>query len=375
MQSLSYIEVNVICLMLLGIFYIRVSKNRSILTTSQIIMKRVILASCILCMSDIVAVICRGQTFAGARGLIEASNLIYIYSMPVISMFWNDYVRNRLGKRLTTMQTIMHHIPLGLFTLVAISNPFTNYLFTIDENNLYARGPGIFLHWIVAWFYLASATIISYKAYKSADNWIKRAEYRPLLAFLIFPIIGCLVQMLLYGVSSVQAGITLSILLVNIQLQANQVSTDELTGINNRKEMANYLDSLWSRKPSLCVMMIDVNRFKSINDTFGHAAGDEALKKVANALKRVCEKCDEHLFLCRYGGDEFVIIGEGIDNDRALEIKSIISDEIKNTTNTYGYTLSVSVGYSIDPCSNEDEFEKCIKQADLYMYKEKAINR
>ena len=375
MQFSCYIEVNLICLILLAIVYARLRQNRSINTTPQMIMRRMIVALWVLCLSDIAAIVFRGRVFPGARLLIEGSNLIYLEMMPVISMFWYAYVCNRTGKEMNKRQVFFRQLPVLIFTLVALSNPINHFIFSIDENNLYARGPGVFLHWIISWYYLFSAGALSAKAIRTAPSWVRRSEYKPLLHFLVLPIIGSVAQMIFYGVTSVQGGITLSVVLISMQSQDNQISLDELTGINNRKAMRRYVDNMVHKNnpPSLMVMMIDVNKFKRINDTLGHSVGDMALCDIAGILKGVCGKAKERLFLSRYGGDEFVIIGK----DMKQEAMDGLVDAIHRDVAAFGreqkkpYTLDVSVGYAWGACGDYDDFSRCMKAADEAMYQDK----
>lgn len=375
MLNYNYIEINIVCILILGIIYFRILGNRSTISTAQIIMKKLLISSVVLCVADIIASIFRGQTFNGARILIEVSNIIYFEAMPIIAMYWLIFVCNRVERKLSKARILVFQIPITLFTALAVTNPLTNFLFSIDENNLYVRGPGVFIHWIVSWFYFISAGVVTHRAYSKDNGWNKHNEYRPLLVFLIFPAIGCAAQMLLYGITSVQVGITLSIILINFQLQDNIISNDELTGINNRKEMNNYIDRIIERGKStaLNVFMIDVNKFKTINDTFGHSVGDEALKDVANALKQSCADSNDDLFLCRYGGDEFVIISHSTDENDTQELKSIIHNNVKKIASEKEkpYELSISIGNAFKECYSVKDFEECIKTADEKMYLEK----
>lgn len=375
MQFSCYIEVNIICLILSGIVYGSLRQIRSINSTPQMLMRWIIVALWFLCYSDIMAVLCRGRFFPGARICIELSNLIYLEMMPIISMLWLAYVCNRIGKQVSEKLFVLQLLPLILFTLVAIVNPFTNFLFKIDEYNRYSRGPGVFLHWIVSWFYLLYAGILSIQAIRSTTNWIRKREYKPLLYFLVLPTIGCVTQMMFYGITAVQVGITLSIVLISMQSQDNQITIDELTGINNRKAMRRFVDNMIHRvlPPNLMVMMIDVNEFKKINDTLGHSVGDIALCDTANILKGVCGKTKSQLFLSRYGGDEFVMIGREMDEEAIQNlVETIRQDALKFTkTEQKLYAIELSIGYTSGKCKTHDEFDEMLSQADEAMYADK----
>jgi diguanylate cyclase (GGDEF)-like protein len=95
----------------------------------------------------------------------------------------------------------------------------------------------------------------------------------------------------------------------------SKATTDALTGIRNRAAFQEALDQHWSVRLSgkdtstLGLIIADVDHFKRFNDTYGHQAGDEVLRAVAQTLERTCRKSDRPAdVVCRYGGEEFVVI-------------------------------------------------------------------
>lgn len=95
---------------------------------------------------------------------------------------------------------------------------------------------------------------------------------------------------------------------------------DPLTGLANRRTFENYLTSALSRRagtPDLAIVMIDVDHFKSVNDTFGHLVGDKALAAVANVLTNLPWHADS--LVARYGGEEFVVVLEDCSQQQAVE--------------------------------------------------------
>ena len=376
MQFSCYIEINVICLILQGIFYWRLHQRRSMLSTADKVMKNLLVTVGVLCVSDILAIVSRGRFFPGARVVIEGSNLVYLVMITLISVLWGDYVAIRLGKKMEKKWHLLHMLPFILFVSAAVLNPLHHFFFSIDENNLYMRGPGVFVHWIVSWYYLLSSGFWSYRAIRSAGSRSARNEYLPLLNFLILPAIGCLGQMAFYGVTAVQAGVTLSLVLVSLQFQDNQVSSDELTGINNRKAMRRFVENTIRSGEGvvLNVIMLDVNRFKMINDTYGHSVGDMALCDTAEMLKKVCNMAKAPLFLCRFGGDEFVLIGRNIGHEGIEEVVGMIRQVMADFERTKGskpYTLDVSIGHASGLCDNYDDFTHYMRLADENMYDDK----
>lgn len=131
-----------------------------------------------------------------------------------------------------------------------------------------------------------------------------------------------------------------------------RAETDSLTGLGNRYALNRFADkafenAYFTRQP-LAVEILDVDNFKRYNDTYGHQAGDECLKKIGNEISKICTNSDNvHGF--RYGGDEFVIIYENLTDeqvmDYALSLRSqVTSMKIEsNFSNQEGF-LSISQG-------------------------------
>ena len=96
-----------------------------------------------------------------------------------------------------------------------------------------------------------------------------------------------------------------------------RASTDELTGLANRRTLSAALDNLLSLdEQSFAIMQLDLDHFKEINDEYGHHAGDEVLRRVAQVLKGVVRGND---VAARIGGDEFVLLIRDGDNEDALD--------------------------------------------------------
>ena len=144
---------------------------------------------------------------------------------------------------------------------------------------------------------------------------------------------------------------------------------DALTGLNNRGVFDRLCISAAHEKHSkVAMMMIDVDGFKLINDTYGHDVGDLALKKVANSLVRVF---DNDGYVCRVGGDEFAVIipqcGEVADSvtDRLRTVFDTVKDD-----KDIGIALTLSVGIALGAREGDDY--DLYKHADAALYKAKA---
>lgn len=368
----AYIEVNVICMIISAIMFFLINQNRTV--SFQI--KRVI-AIClwVLCIADIAAISLRGQMFNGARALIQISNLLYDLMVSVLPFIWMIFVLSRIGYKPKKWFWVAICLPLVACVVIVAINPFTNFLFSINEKNEYVRGAGIIVNWILSWFYIALSGVFAGIAIARAKSHAKQLEYAPLLYFLAFPIIGAVGQMIFYGITAIQVGITLMVVLMTLKDQSDQITKDQLTGINNRNALNDYVDYLIRRpsKRDMLIAMIDINAFKNINDKFGHEVGDIALADAGDILKEVTAKHKREMFLCRYGGDEFVIVSRNADESMVAEIK----EQIKSSSNKYNssshkpFKIEFSVGCYVGGFTSQEAFSNALQTADAYMYEDK----
>ncbi len=153
---------------------------------------------------------------------------------------------------------------------------------------------------------------------------------------------------------------------------------DKLTGLCNRPMFDMTLEHAISRarrhQSQLAVLFVDLDHFKVINDTYGHSAGDDVLREIARRLKR-CQRDSDTL--ARYGGDEFTLLLENIDDlNSVTQVAQRIIDECAIPVVTEGYSagVSASVGISLFP-NDALELRELLSFADRAMYKAKSKGR
>ena len=152
--------------------------------------------------------------------------------------------------------------------------------------------------------------------------------------------------------------------------------TDELTGLYNRRgfltlaEQQIKLERHEKTARGLTLMFADMDDLKPINDRLGHEAGSDALKELSKILKSVLRSSD---LIARWGGDEFVILAIGTQDENVDQMSQRITDRIKeyNAESEKSYQLSCSVGIAPIPLDGERSFESLIAEADEAMYVEK----
>lgn len=157
----------------------------------------------------------------------------------------------------------------------------------------------------------------------------------------------------------------------HIDLLNNQIQLDGLTGIANRKTFDLVIKEYVENATPFSLVLLDIDRFKKVNDTYGHLVGDEVLKYLTNIMKIYCNSED----LCfRYGGEEFGILIKGLDEEDTYEIAEALRNKIAETISPTGEAITVSVG--ITSLHSFDRHSKSvIERADIALYQSKSNGR
>jgi len=165
--------------------------------------------------------------------------------------------------------------------------------------------------------------------------------------------------------------------IIYFNIQNHTMSIDYLTGAFNRKNLDGYLLAKIngaSAEQTFSAIMLDLNDFKMINDTFGHNVGDIILKDTVKILGGIVRRND---FVSRFGGDEFILILDTSSYDELLLMVSRIEDAIMryNDVNTIQYKLSVCMGYDVYDYKSGMEASEFLEHIDSLMYQQKRQNK
>ncbi len=157
----------------------------------------------------------------------------------------------------------------------------------------------------------------------------------------------------------------------------HQASTDALTGIHNRHWMNRAFPRALQRcshnKQPFAVMVVDIDHFKKINDTYGHLVGDLALKTVAKCM---AENLRPHDLLARYGGEEFAVLLTEASLDAARRVAERLRTKIADSEiRTDGISFRVTLSIGITPTQQGDQLENLIREADEALYRAKKNGR
>ncbi len=370
---LFYSEASIACILifLMLLYSERMYTTR---TEKQIWFERTGIAHICYFISDMFWAAMIGGVLPKVRVLVALFNLTNFIFLSLISYCWFMYMAASenllLEKKWRHPRLLL--LPSLISTAAVIAAYIINPLFWINKdgelNDLYFP----FMVAVPIMYVLASFVISMIKAGKSKSRE-EKTLFRLIGFYPLSVVFFGMIQTFILNAPLFCFGCTIMMLFFFIQSVQLQISVDSLTKLNNRGQVMRYMDRIkYTENEPCCVVMIDINRFKKINDTYGHMEGDRALILVADSLRQTAEQIKSPAFLGRYGGDEFIMIIQP-ENEQIEEIISLFRKILKEKERnfTLPYKLEASAGFDFLKDSN-DSVEKCLKRADKKLYLDKA---
>lgn len=304
-------------------------------------------------------------------GLQFFLKIMFLVFLNLAVFAWVGYSETEMGNREFNDRDQMKVIflPILFMLVVVCTNGYTKVIFDIDAHGRYRMedlfqaqmGMLVFYTGITGIRMLGKAMYESDPTKKSQMLQIGSFPVSFLLSWLFktlpgdeFPVICIFV--------------TLWLLFIFVGSTSEQVSTDKLTQIHNRQNLLTYINTkIRSHEDRLFLIMMDIDYFKRINDTYGHQEGDQALIRTANALKSAAQSMSRRPYLARFGGDEFIVVAEA---ENIGEVQALCK-EIQDQLDYFGswsekeYQMSLSIGIA--------EWQEGMKQKDLIEAADQAL--
>lgn len=381
MQDALYVEISAIGILLLVIILVTQRRTTGFSATQRRF-NNLLYSLIVMLVIDAGCWLIDGAQFPYAHELNYILETLYFCFQIFLPYLWALYVELSLSSDLKAARKRIRiaTIPLVIFILALITNLQTGFVFIIDSNNVYHRASGVYAYSILTFVYLIYASIRSLIKAKNS-SWIDdKRRCQTMAFFAVLPLLAGLIQMFYYGISLNWIVATVSAVLVYIDSLHHQISTDSLTGLNNRRELTKYLlrearDRDQPKNGVLTLVMMDVDGFKQINDTNGHFYGDGVLVAVAEILKESCKNTSA--FLARYGGDEFCIVlpfEHGLDVDE-FTARILMNVSMRNESHPETNPISLSIGHAEWDAQQDQSYESLISRADKMMYEVKNAKK
>lgn len=285
-----------------------------------------------------------------------SNTLIYLFAP--MSMFFLVMTPTRKIDKVIKGAIVLEAISV----VIALSSPITKLFFVITPEAVYSRGPLFIYNEVIGILFTILWAVYSF---------IEFHYIEPIDKFYLSEIfIVQLGAIILQGVNSTYKVMYICGAYMLLVYYAFVVETygkyDKLTGVRNS---TYYYSMKRNRLPEkdFSVIILDANRLKFVNDTFGHQAGDEFIKTVAMAVTKSVAKQGS---VYRVGGDEFISILKYSDENKINGIVSEIYKNLSESGKECEYPVSASVGYAV--CVGEGNYDEILKIADKKMYEDKT---
>ncbi|WP_180326686.1 GGDEF domain-containing protein [Raoultibacter phocaeensis] len=368
---LLYIEVNGLCVLIMALILAKTYLG-SDLRDRQVWFAAVLIANIVACGLDVAwALVDNGFAHLGRFGSY-CINALYYLAASVGSFCWFVYSERVQNSRFasTAKGLALSALPLIVSVVLIALSAETGWILSVDANGAYYRGDWYAVQFCIVYGYGAVTAVHALIGAFKKENFAQRSQYIALASFAVFPLVGITLQAFLPGVPLTSVGVAFALLWVYLDMQEQKISLDPLTQLNNRTQLARYVSSRMRHRDALRplrLFIIDVDRFKHINDTFGHVEGDRALQRVADAMRSGF--AGSSYFLARYGGDEFVLVAETGDEHGLDRVSDILNAELERLGEAAKapYPLKASVGCAM--CTDEMRtLQDLIRAADKQLY-------
>ena len=369
-----YAEANIVCILILLILLVN-DKLHNTRQEKQIRFNWTVVAHIGYFISDIGWAAVLSGNLPRTRLLVGLFNFTNLVMMHILAFEWFLYMAasENMDFRKSRRRRNLCRAPMIVSILVMMVAYVIAPEFWISKD-----GELNSLYYLMLIFmpvlYMIAAFIISLR---NARKTRSREDKKLYLLIGIYPlavVVSGLIQTIFLDAPLFCFGCTIMLLFFYIENMQTLVSVDSLTRLNNRGQINRYMDQIvYKDSVRNTAMMIDIDRFKEINDTYGHGEGDRALVLMAQALRQSVEGIDTPVFIGRYGGDEFTVFvqhaeGDGLPEEIISKIRAALEE--KQLTHKLPYDLKISVGCDSLKDKN-DSMEDCLIRADDKLYEDK----
>lgn len=371
--TFMYLEINLMAIILVAIILYKTEGISKMVAQRNFAMS--IYSAIVFFASDTVFVMMHRGIFWGNKTVYMISKSAYFLSTTLMCYFWfvyfehmqgSPFVENRRRVRIASCLVWV----MGILVIV---NFFTGILFYVDGNGDYHRGPLFLIQYFISYIYVFITCARAFIGIFDQNKKIMRPTLIKLALFPLAPAIAGIVQFIYPNLPLACATLSLAILLLYMHSMDQVIAVDPLTKLGNRKHFLHRYEQ-WlenENSDSMYLMMIDANKFKSINDTYGHIEGDAALVRISESMRMACAQSRKKSSCIRFGGDEFLIMVWTSDVSEVQKIGENVKGILKelNDEANVPYDLTVCIG--ISKADKTRDIKDIIEEADKRLYEEK----
>lgn len=367
-----FLDIPIFCVIILVFYYWRFFQNKSALP-HYMTMRFIILGVIIFTVMDTIFDLISCKMLSVSMQYFSVFYLSYNYVVFICSLLWFRLARRTLGYKKGPL-VVGVWISIIMCVVLTVLYFLNIRDFCYQENGDIVLGPLDALWYVFEYLPILWTFVLAQTYFLDKRFLLLREKCFPLLVSAYLFLIFGFLQYLVDSFPVFEVGVTLAIMYLYQSLSNTLISVDELTDLKNRRQLFKDMSlKLIEKSNDTYLIIYDLNKFKDINDTYGHTEGDYALIAAASTMKEICQGRNAQAY--RYGGDEFVVLkelgpGENIDAFCADMMEAM---HYKNLSMQKPYAVELSYGVVRFGDCPTGYLSDIIKLADQKMYAMKVV--
>ena len=297
-----------------------------------------------------------------------------VYATPLVTV--TIYLYSCISRNLSKPVIVFLWVPVFIMGILAIISIFTPCLFSVSDEGKLIYGPLYPYLATISFIYMIYDIFVAVKfrfmLEKGSFMTFIPMFIAPFTALLIFYIFIFILKISFMSLIWIAMTITMMIHYFTF-IQDKLNTTDQLTHLANKQRLINFIDKVFNskRREDIYGFMLDLDKFKSINDTYGHDVGDYALFKASEILMKASPS---NAFIARYAGDEFIVIIPSSDHQTPGQFAKRLEEEeneFNKSSDGELFNLHFSLGYSFFSKDEKYDTSSFLRIIDQKMYADK----
>jgi len=298
---------------------------------------------------------------------LQVIRILKYWNITLSVFAWFQYIAFKIDSNVlnTKLKVYIAGICNVISLVIALVICLTN---NMNETSVYTIFLGFLINIIPFIYVLGALCNVFIKALKAEA--VNKKRMWLLTVYTLMLLAGGCLQIITPSLPSLCFVTAFVMLVMYIIDLSSLIYTDPLTRLNNRNDLNRYYEEMVKLDDNFCAIMLDLDKFKQINDNFGHLEGDKALKEVASVLKKSASDLKDS-YVGRYGGDEFIIILHTSSENEIIQYIESLNEMIDLIDVKKNYKISISYGYVIK--EKDEKLDSLISRADKELYLKKVF--
>lgn len=359
-----------------SLLYFIVVTNRSAEHSSELFFYKLAMGFAALCsFTDIMFALREFGSFPLGKTVNYISEILYSLGSICGAFCWFVYSEKKQQSRLASSARLLRlaAVPFAVMCLFTLTTPLHKLCFSISGSQ-YVRGV------LNVPFTAVCLVFIFYSGIRALINSFRK-EYHSRTVMLrllfLYSVVLTAAQMLQVLVGPIMPFRSLfaflTFMCITLRGMSETVTVDALSNVNNRFSFDRALDARIAGGDKFWLVMLDIDDFKRINDTYGHTLGDDAIRYTAAAIVRAVP---HEFFVARYGGDEFAVVAPFVDSAVIAALEGRIRSELQKilAESSCPFRLDISAGYA-EKTESINNIPDMVEAADRMLYERKRMKK